>query len=167
MIRKTVARAFAHSDDLEEPAPNAVSATELGQTRRMQEVFEALPQFLMRPATLVDATSGRSTDVTVSEMSPSQLGVEFLVSAPDVQCRVVNSLKGMLFVNVLEKSADAQRGGGDGKVLSSTVLSLYADEVGTPQLIEKVVSQGRSPFLYTSVPAVAQRILSTVISRPS
>jgi hypothetical protein len=162
MIRKTVARAFAHSDDSQDPVSASVSTTELGQTRRMQEVFEDLHATLLRNSAEVTDESGMASSVTVSEMLPSKHGVEFNVSAVAVRCQIVNSMKGMLFVNFVASESKPEEDG----VLRSAVLSMYADEVGTPQLIAKTVSAGRSPFRYTSVPAVVERILAFVSDCP-
>lgn len=151
MIRRTVARAFARSLEVEEERPGPPllrDETPLGRKihRLYEELHTAFRDAIKRR---LRAVPGTEAPYAVSQVQSKPGGMEFTVRTPCGQRRFRNSMRGRIELLVQE----------GGREPEESLLALHPDEEGKPQLIRKATGQRRGGFEFTSVPDLVNETL--------
>ena len=166
MIRKTVARAFASAEEDVTGESAGLPRSDIGHARRLKEVFEHLHRVLMEKSTHtrgVESEAVASPSIQVSDIGPCSSGIEFGISTEAGRFRVVNSLKGVLWMHAEPaatlRSSLVLRSSSRSVERMTFLLSFCPDETGTPQLIQKPLTGSRTSFCFTSVPSLVSQIV--------
>lgn len=148
-LRKTIARAFGRGlDPLEESGRGELQGdSPLGQ--RVYRAFEELHESLQRELDRDHASYLASGEIQLTPRKPGARGVEFRLLSPAGECEFIDGQNGYFWIRYRDLEGHRWQ----------ALYSFHPDDSGRMELVEKPVGSRRSPFRFTSLPAIIGQVL--------
>ena len=118
----------------------------------MKEIFEDLREAFQEIIEKRLLSKNSDPTLGITAVRQELEGQEFIVQCASGTFHFRSSMNGIIWL-FREKNK---------QLLRINMFSLYPDELGLPQLIEKPVQSRRAPFRFTSIPRVVEDVLGSV-----